>query len=93
MFAQTGLLLEILGEPVSQRIHLIPQVSVTDVENGLFHGRRDHHEVVVDVVAKLDLIRRAHEIHQNLKTAAPDTAVDVAQIRVHLLHSEYYGVM
>ena len=66
---------------------------MTDVENGLLHRRRDHHEVVVDVVAKLDLIGRAHQIDQNLKAATPDTAVDVAQIGVHLLHSEHHGVM
>ena len=88
VLAQTGFLLQVLGEPRAQRIHLITQVGVADVENGQFHGRRNHDEVVVNVVAELDLIGRAHQIDQNLKTPAPDAGVDVAQVRVHLLHGE-----
>ena len=72
---------------------MIAQVRVADVENGLFHGRRDHHEIVVDVVAELDLIGRAHQIDQNLKAPAPDTGVHEAQVRVHLLHGEYDRVV
>ena len=93
VLAQTGFLLQIVGEPRAQRIHLIPQVRVANVENGLFHGRSDHDEVVVDVVAKLDLVGCAQQIDQNLKAPAPDTGVDVAQVRIHLLHGEYHRLV
>ena len=61
---------------------------MADVEDGLFHRRRDHDEIVVNVVAELDLIGRAHQIDQNLKTPAPPDGVDVAQVRIHLLHGQ-----
>ena len=76
-----------------QRFQQIMQIGVPHIESARLGRWRHHDRVLVAVAARLDLIRRREQFHEDLKVAALDAGSLLPQVKIRLQHGIAHGRM